>query len=51
VADEHPDVVERLSNRVRSWMVEVDDPLLRGGIRYPYNRRAVGDLLSGQADR
>ena len=51
VADEHPDVVERLSNRVRSWMVDVDDPVLRGGIRYPYNRRAVGDLLSGQADR
>jgi len=44
VADQHPDVVSELSDRVRAWMARVDDPLLRGGIRYPYHRRAMRDL-------
>jgi len=47
VGDQRPEVVEELSGRVRSWMARVDDPLLRGGIRYPYGKRAVEDLLTG----
>jgi len=46
VGAEHPDVVADLSARVRAWMARVDDPLLRGGIRYPYHERAMEDLLT-----
>lgn len=47
VAEERPEVVADLSGRVRAWMADVDDPLLRGGVRYPYGERATRDLLSG----
>jgi arylsulfatase A-like enzyme len=49
VADTREDVVSDLSDRVRAWMSRVDDPLLRGGVRYPYHERAITDLLG--ADR
>jgi arylsulfatase A-like enzyme len=49
VADEHENVATELSDRVRGWMARVEDPLLRGGIRYPYQKRATKDLLG--ADR
>lgn len=45
VADEHQTVTAELSDRVRGWMAQVDDPLLRGGVRYPYHERAMKDLL------
>lgn len=45
VADEREEVAAALSDRVRAWMARVDDPLLRGGIRYPYQQRATKDLL------
>ena len=45
VADERPGVVSELSDRVRAWMARIDDPLLRGGVRYPYHERAMRELL------
>lgn len=45
IANECEAVVEELSDRVRGWMARIDDPLLRGGIRYPYQDRARKDLL------
>ncbi|WP_435320886.1 sulfatase family protein [Haloarchaeobius sp. TZWSO28] len=45
IAEERADVTAALSDRVRAWMASVDDPLLRGGIRYPYQERATRDLL------
>jgi len=45
VADEREGVAADLSARVRAWMARVDDPLLRGGIRYPYQQRATRDLF------
>jgi len=47
IAGERPGVATDLSARVRSWMARVDEGLLRGGIRYPYQREAVRDLLGG----
>lgn len=44
IAEDRPDVVADLSDRVRGWMARVDDPLLRGGIRYPYHRRSLRDM-------
>jgi arylsulfatase A-like enzyme len=41
VAESHEDVVSELSDRARGWMARVDDPLLRGGVRYPYHDRAM----------
>lgn len=48
VAPERPAVVEDLSERVRTWMAEVDDSLLRGRVRYPYHQRATQDLLGAE---
>lgn len=45
VAAEREAVVSALTDRVRGWMARVDDPLLRGGVRYPYYERARKDLL------
>lgn len=45
VAADRPAVVAALSNRLRAWLARVDDPLLRGGVRYPYQERATRDLL------
>lgn len=45
IAGDEPDTVSALSSRVRAWMARVDDPLLRGGVRYPYGERATRDLL------
>lgn len=50
IAEERESVVSELSARVRSWMARVDDPLLRGGIRYPYHQRATMDLLDADSD-
>lgn len=45
IAAEREEVAAELSDRVRGWMARVDDPLLRGGVRYPYHERASKDLL------
>jgi len=50
VAEQHPTVVSDLSDRVRAWMARVDDPILRGGVRYPYARRAMRDLHGADAE-
>ena len=44
LGNERPALVRRLSEDVRRWMARVDDPLLRGGVRYPYHERALADL-------
>jgi len=46
VAPDREAVVEDLTGRLREWLVDVDDPLLRGGVRYPYHERALRDLLT-----
>lgn len=45
IAEGNEDTVAELSGRMRAWMARVDDPLLRGGVRYPYQKRATRDLL------
>ena len=44
IGGDRPGLVRKLSDDVRRWMARVDDPLLRGGIRYPYHERALADL-------
>ncbi|MFB6136278.1 MAG: sulfatase [Halobacteriaceae archaeon] len=52
VADERPERVAELSERLLAWMAAVDDPVLSGGVEYPYHERARRDLLTGgRSDR
>jgi len=44
LAPDRPAVVEELTDRLQSWMAAVDDPLLDGGVRYPYFDRAMDDF-------
>lgn len=46
IGPDAPDVVTDLSTRVRTWMADIDDPLLQGPIRKPYHQRAMHDLLT-----
>lgn len=48
IAEEREAIATDLSDRVRGWMARVEDPLLRGGIRYPYHKRASKDLLGAE---
>ena len=40
---EYADVVKELSDRLWSWMEEVEDPLLKGPFPTPYYMEAIGD--------
>jgi len=40
---EYADVVRELSDRLWSWMEEVEDPLLKGPFPTPYYMEAIGD--------
>jgi arylsulfatase A-like enzyme len=47
VAGENGAVVADLSDRLLEWMVDVEDPILRGPIATPYYDRAIDHLLTG----
>lgn len=51
IADEHPERVDSLSSDVRSWMLAVEDELLRGPVPTPYYDRAKADFLGGKPIR
>lgn len=46
VAEGNEEAVKELSGRLLEWMIDVEDPILWGGITYPYHERALEDLLT-----
>jgi hypothetical protein len=48
VADEYPETVERLRQKLRGWMRRMNDPLLKGPTPKPYYNRAVDQLKQSE---
>jgi N-sulfoglucosamine sulfohydrolase len=42
---EYQELVASLTARLRAWMEEVDDPLLKEPLRTPYYEQAMADFL------
>lgn len=47
----HSEVVTALTTRLRTWMADIDDPLIQGPIRKPYYQRAMHDVLTRDQER